>query len=397
MNITDTFIRKIFIAPLLLVLAVIASSCGHSDEPEAPDAGPSRTVIVYMVANNNLGTRGYDRMDIEEMQAAATAGAIPEGSHLVVYHAARQKQPVLKEVTAEGISSLKTYDGDYREGLSLTPERMRMVLDDVAELAPADSYALILWSHGTGWVETADSHSVTATPSPAPLSFGDDYGAEMKVTTLAGALEGRSFDFIYFDACLMGSVEVAYELRHAAPWIVGSPTELQVYGMPYQSNVPLFFEETPDLTGAARNTYEYYANGTDGMVPAASMVVIDTRALDDLAVATRDIMATGALPVEGYRPVQFYGQFNNAMVDMTDYITHLVGPSADQYSRWHTAYDKAVVYKAATPFYGRYDLAGFNGMGCALMASTADTQRYGYRNQAWWADVVSHNPSLNND
>ena len=123
-----------------------------------------------------------------------------------------------------------------------------------------------------------------------PLSFGDDYGAEMKVTTLAQALEGRSFDFIYFDACLMGSVEVAYELRKLTPWIVGSPTELQVYGMPYHKNVPMFFLREPDLVGAARNTYEYYADGTDGMVPAASMVVIDTRALDDLASATRDII-----------------------------------------------------------------------------------------------------------
>lgn len=395
MNIKKLFIRNIFIAPLLFALAVIASACSHSDEP-APAKEPSRTVIVYMVANNNLGTRGYDRMDIEEMQAAAVAGAIPKGSHLVVYHGARQKQPVLKEVTAQGITDLKTYPGDHRQGLSLTPERMREVLDDVAELAPADSYALVLWSHGTGWVETSDSRSAL-TPDIMPLSFGDDYGAEMKVTTLAQALEGRSFDFIYFDACLMGSVEVAYELRKLTPWIVGSPTELQVYGMPYHKNVPMFFLREPDLVGAARNTYEYYADGTDGMVPAASMVVIDTRALDDLASATRDIMATGALPVDGYRPVQFYGQFNNAMVDMADYITHLVGPSADQYARWNAAYGKTVVYKAATPTYGRYDLAGFNGMACAMMASPADTRLNGYRNQAWWTDVVSHNPALNDD
>ena len=71
MNIKKLFIRNIFIAPLLFALAVIASACSHSDEP-APAKEPSRTVIVYMVANNNLGTRGYDRMDIEGLSPLIT-------------------------------------------------------------------------------------------------------------------------------------------------------------------------------------------------------------------------------------------------------------------------------------------------------------------------------------
>lgn len=390
-------ISKIFIAPLILMMALVATACSSDEPGDKPSGKPSRTVIVYMAANNNLGTRGYDRMDLEEMRAAATAGAIPEGSHLVVYHAGRQRSPELKEITATGDVSLKTYDGGYKSGLTLTPERMKEVFADVEQLAPADSYALVFWSHGTGWVETPDSRAASGIDSRTgirPLSFGDDSGIEMKVTSLAAGLEGRKFDFIYFDCCLMGSVEVMYELRNATPTIVASPTELQVYGMRYDRNVPVFFKEKPDMAEAARNTFDYYTNNTDGISAACTMVVVDTEALKGLADATRAIMATGALPDGSYRPIRFYSSYANAHVDMADYITALPGVDSQLIAAWRAAYDKAVTYKAATPTYGRYDLDGFGGLSCAMLSGPSDVSYMGYDNQAWWADVVSHNPAL---
>ncbi|MCM1116936.1 MAG: clostripain-related cysteine peptidase [Pseudoflavonifractor sp.] len=384
---------------MMLVIAPIAAACS-SDEPDPspePTPTPTRTVVVYMAANNNLGSSGYDRMDIEEMKKAAFDGAIPEGSHLIVYHARRQNDPELHEITAEGSTRLKYYEGGYRDGLTLTPERMREVLTDVEALAPADSYGLVLWSHGTGWVETDDSRSASSSRYDdliAPLSFGDDYGYEMKVTSLAKALEGRRFDFIYFDCCLMGSIEVAYELRHVTPVIVASPTELQVYGMRYDLNVPVFFKEKPDMTEAARNTFTYYSTAED-MAHACSMVVIDTEALEPLAEATRAIMATGATPASSYSPISFYRTYTNAIVDMTHYISHLCAEEPELLADWQRAYDKAILYKAATESYGRYDLTNFGGLACAMLAKPTDADRYGYRNQAWWVDVVSLNPTLN--
>lgn len=392
------FIRNIFIASLILLTALVASSC-HDEPGDKPAPQPTRTVIVYMVANNNLGTRGYDRLDLEEMRQAAAKGAIPEGSHLIVYHAGRQSDPKLIEITATGDVAHKTYTGGYKDGLSLTPGRMRQVLADAETLAPADSYGLVLWSHGSGWIDTPDSRSpltadLGAGAIPSPLSFGDDYGAEMKVTTLADALSGRTFDFIYFDCCLMGSVEVAYELREAAPVIVASPTELQVYGMRYDRNIPVFFDLKPDMKQAAANTYSYYAEETDGMVAACSMAVVETAALGELASATRAIMATGALPAAGYKPVRFYNMYGNSIVDMADYIESLPDVAPALKSAWRAAYDKAVVYKAATPWYGGYDLSRFGGIACALMSSPADTGYRGYHTYGWYKDVVSHNPSL---
>lgn len=388
-------IHNIIITSLILIAGLIASSCG-SDEP-APDPEPTRTVIVYMVANNNLGTNGYDRLDIEEMRSVASS--IPDGSHLVVYHAGRRKSPELKEITAAADVTLKTYEGGYTDGLSLTPARMKEVFADVERLAPADSYGLVLWSHGTGWVETDESRSgtdiLTVTDTRvSTLSFGNDNGFEMNVTSLSEALQGRKFDFLYFDCCLMGSVEVAYQLRDAAPYIVASPTELQVYGMRYDRNIPVFFSKEPDMVQAAKNTFSYYNDGTDGVARACSMCVIDTKEMKGLADATRAIMATGALPSATYKPVTFYNRYRNAIADMTDYITSLPGVDESLIAAWREAFGKAVIYSAATPAYGSYDLSRFGGLACAALMSADDVYYKGYDNQAWFDDVVSHNKSL---
>ena len=106
--------------------------------------------------------------------------------------------------------TLKTYDGGYSDGLTLTPSRMKEVFSDVESLAKADSYALVLWSHGTRMGRDLRlpfrlaSCRGTGSSLPCPSRFGDDGGTEMKITSLAQALEGRRFDFIYFDCCLHG-------------------------------------------------------------------------------------------------------------------------------------------------------------------------------------------------
>ena len=82
----------------------------------------------------------------------------------------------------------------------------------------------------------------------APLAFGFDKGQKMNLTTLARTLQGQNFGFVYFDCCYMGSVEVAYELRHAMP----------SNGMPYNRNIRCFFAPEADLLTAARNTFELY-------------------------------------------------------------------------------------------------------------------------------------------
>lgn len=220
---------------LSLILAIVLQSCREVPEPALPThEHADRTVVIYMAANNSLGSNGADVDDMDEMSAAMTDGQFPDSTKVVVFHApyTNGKNHSLLQLERDGSwTTLKTYP----QGLSsVSPERMRQALADVITLAPAAHYGLILWSHAMGWTNGPDSK-----PASVLRSFGLDNRQEMTITDMASALAGFKFEYIYFDCCYMGSVEVIYELRDNAPLIVASPAEVPFDGMPYQTTLPL--------------------------------------------------------------------------------------------------------------------------------------------------------------
>ncbi len=372
-----------------ILVGLMLSSC-KKDDPEPVDPlAVSRTVLVYMAANNSLGSSAYDDLDLDEMQQAVDAGSL-HGGRLLVFHAPWRSSQSLIEITEQGKKTLKTYSSDKS---SVSPERMSEVLSDVRILASADDYGLVLWSHGTGWGDEKNSRSA----STRAWGVDDSYGSQwMKVSTLADVIENSNLNpsFIYFDACLMGTIEVAYEMRRCTPEIIASGTETRVYGMPYQLNVPVFFAKNRNLEDAARNTFEDYQTGKyDNGATDCSISLIRTHGLEDLAAATRRIMETGAMPKSTYKPVK-YGWTSYGIYDMPDYIKALP-VDTDMKTAWTKAFNRVVPYFAATAKYGSYDLTNFGGLGCYILDSPADAQYMGYDTYEWWKDVVSANPSLN--
>ena len=103
---------------------------------------------------------------------------------------------------------------------------------------PADKYALILWDHGSGW------HKITREDS---LIFkavcGDDTGDYLMMAELRNALNTietnlQEPDLVGFDACLMGMIEVAYEIRQHSSVMVGSEKSEPNNGWPYDTILP---------------------------------------------------------------------------------------------------------------------------------------------------------------
>ena len=239
---------------LISACALSMTGCGDKDEPTPPTppepAGPAeRTVLVYMAANNNLGSSRYDRMDIDEMRQAAKAGDT-RGGRLVIYHAGYNTAPTLVEILADRLDTLKVYDN---ENLSVSSARMAEVFSDLDEKVPARQYGLVLWSHGTGWLQDGMEEPERR------RSFGLEGRHTMNVSTLAQTIEEAPFklDFVYFDCCYMMSVETLYQMRRTAPVIAGSTTELLTTGMPYDQNIACFFKNgQADLIGAAQNTFK---------------------------------------------------------------------------------------------------------------------------------------------
>lgn len=399
-------ISRYFFLPCLLaaVLAGAASSCGeHKNGPEPPADKASRTVLVYMAANNNLSR--YSHYDLAEMQKGANEGAIGNGGRLIVYH--DEGNPTLIEIKAGQTDTLKQYSasGAY----AVESSRMSEVIADAKRFAPAEDYGLVLWSHGTGWIQNGMelSRSMLA-PDPGeepvrPYSFGADRGRTMNVSTLASVLEGEGFSWLYFDCCFMASAEVAYELRHAVPLIVGSQIELPANGMPYDRNLPHFFAKgKADLTTAARTTYDYYT-GMQGAYCAMS--IIDTRAMDRLASATAAIYGNASIGYpEGYTVQDLYPTSPGLHFDFRDYVAALCmgadgsteqwAGASSQLAAFDSALASAVVFEEAIPYvpFGHtlLPLEKHCGLGTFIIkdeSSVSDINHYD--SLEWYDDVAS--------
>ncbi|MCM1077622.1 MAG: clostripain-related cysteine peptidase [Bacteroides sp.] len=393
---------------LLLASCTFLASCGENDEPDTPDPKPGpvqtvdRTVLVYMVADNNLGDNRFNDNDLNEMKKGAAAGGL-NGGRLLVYHnrpgTFYGKSPLLLEITDQGIDTLKTYPDDPSV-YSVEISRMREVLADVKEAAPALDYGLVFWGHATSWMSHEEMDMTR--------SIGSDRDRWMSLTSLGKALDGEQFSFIYFDCCLMGTVEIAYEFRNLTPYIVASPTELEGEGMPYHLNLPAFFAKgSPDVIAMATNTFEYYQLISGSR---CQMVVIDTSALGDLASATRDIYATQTGFPDALSEVQPLSQTHRKYVttsssrcndcrpvyDMDHYMEVMTADRPELLTAWRGVLDHTVAYKATTVYeFTGIKVARYCGLGSYVVRFLNHGNYHGYTNTQWWEDVVSTAPVFN--
>jgi hypothetical protein len=149
-------------------------------------------------------------------------------------------------------------------------------------LFSAVEYGLVLWSHGTGWLPEGVFDTFKNTDFSKLRSFGLDNKKEMNLIELKHAIPVR-FEFIMFDACLMGGIEVAYQLRDKAKYIIASPTETLVAGFPYTEFIPLLFSETIDYREIVKIFTDYYENQTKDYLKSATLTAINTSSLEKLA------------------------------------------------------------------------------------------------------------------
>lgn len=378
---TRLFFNLIYKLTIVTLSALAVWSCSDKDTADEPQPTSRRCVLVYMLADNSLGHYGYDHDDIAEMESWARTGNF-NGCDVMVYHVASGGEATLESLTRQGLNVEKRYEFDP-DVYSVDVNRMRQVIRDMKNISPADNYGIILWSHSDGWQENKYSRS-----------WGQDRTMTMKISSLAKALDGTGWEFIYFDSCHGITVEVVYELRNLAPVIAGSTAELPATGMPYESTLPYFLKDKADIVGAARTTFEYY-DAQPGSMRSCTMSVIDTGHLDELAEATRAIMQTAPALPDSYRGKP-YMVASCTIYDMADYIHHLDISDPTLVSEWDTALAKCVVYHDATPsmWQGLIDLTGYCGMGSWIARDPASAGMFGYMNQAWWKDVVSYNPLL---
>jgi len=151
---------------------------------------------------------------------------------------------------------------------------------------PADHYALVLWDHGGGWIGCCWDDS-----------SGDDHLEPWEIRTALNVVKSCYPDFhlniVGFDACLMASLEMAFELANPvtgcfADYLVASEEVEPGDGWPYDLILNLV-KNYPDLSPAlfadwiAYLYVQSYNGGSQGYVPIVTQSAIDLQNVENLA------------------------------------------------------------------------------------------------------------------
>ncbi|MDR2286916.1 MAG: hypothetical protein LBE04_05520, partial [Prevotellaceae bacterium] len=278
--------------------------------------------------------------------------------------------PCLLRITEKGEQTIKTYS----EFNSADPATVNKLLGEIIEMYPSESYGLILWSHGTSWL-----------PSGVQLkSFVIDGNKQMNIPDLAEALPVR-FDYILFDACLMGAVEVAYELRNKTDYIIASSTETIDSGFPYDLIIPTLVSSTPDLRKAAESYFNYYQQQS-GAFRSATVSLINTKELDNLARVTNQLISGQTFDIASFdrTSVQRLDVYDEQYTfDFLDFITKAF-PDADKRLLMEQL-GKTVLYKANTAeFLEKYEINTYCGLSCYIPHSSRNDLNSYYQQLGWY-------------
>lgn len=392
---------------MLFFASFLLNSCSKEGDDELLNVGSSdektssHTTLVYIVADNNLNN--YVSQDIEEMIEGYAQITDTANCKLLAY-IDNDSSPYLLKFRKVDNTSKAVIDTivTYNEQNSLETDIMSGVINQALSSNHADSYGLVLWSHGNGWLPGSSEKQTSTKAFGEDNNNSNDKGFYMDIINLRKALEKCPvFEYIMFDACMMQGIEVAYELRNRANYFIASPVEIPGYGAYYKDVVPAFFTKTNKEKAITQAYFNYYNNlynytgnnnfpsgslpeflenifwGSsiiNGIFPGDGSVsysyglaisLIASDKLDNLALATKDILTRKIKDGQTVKTSEIYSyddNFYNYYYDLKDFILSLNGKDS-YYMTWEKAFKDAVPMYLTTDYtYSSFANKGVGGM-----------------------------------
>ena len=326
---------------LYTLLVIVLAACSNEIPEQQPAKRSGRTVLAYLISNNKAGSLDtYLRDNVIDMYTAL--GNMKESCTLLVFYRpytgdAPLSKPTLMSFYADGRGNINnvaaltgtelTFDAVCRiaqkkeytmnSQIATDPAVMEEVFTDMQKIAPSDSYGLILGSHASGWMKG------TSVPTKA---FGDDDGYNIDIPNLADVLKNsfsEKLDFVLFDACMMGTAEVGYELRETTSYCIASVMETPVYGFPYDQILPYLYSENVDYSAVCHEFISF--NKTKDVW--GTCAVMDCSQMENLASAVKAKLSEwqDALSSVSMQNVQQYGvgSYRYFSYDVLDFFREL--------------------------------------------------------------------------
>ena len=204
----------------VLVLAALAVT-------SQPAQAAQWTVGVYMCADN--GMNGVAELDIGEMKLVGSTSDV----NVVVQidRAATDPRPgcyryLIRNGGADTLADVGEVD-------MADPATLAGFAEFLRSRYPAANYMLVLWDHGNGWYQGYGPSRAIFIDQSHAHEMGVAGGELAEAMAAVRQALGKRVKILTFDACLMGMIEVAGEVREACDYMLASEALVPIEGMPY--------------------------------------------------------------------------------------------------------------------------------------------------------------------
>ncbi|WP_194409230.1 clostripain-related cysteine peptidase [Microbacterium cremeum] len=281
-------LAAVFVA-IVMVGALVSTRPTSSASPDG-DAEPAAwTFMVYMIGDTNLEPYALD--DIAEMASVGSTGDVnivalvdrsPDYTTDPAVDVADWEDTLAFEVQQDHLEIIGE-PGELNMG---DPDTLADFVADTAAAYPADRYGLVLWDHGAGWPgvgpDETDGYDVLEL-AEIDQALSDGLGR-------AGI---EDLDFMGFDACLMGTYEVASVMAEHAEYLVASQEVEPGHGWNYDALATITDDPAAGPTDLGSAVLEGYAEqaqewGTDADITLAMMDLAEVAGLQDAVTALAD-------------------------------------------------------------------------------------------------------------
>lgn len=407
------------------------SGSGISQEPRPGrdiSTDTRKVMLLYSAGYNSLSS--FLRSDIEEL----CEGWMPKDRRsddviLVYSHLARRSgdyktpsSPVLfrlycNEQNEAVRDTLVVYDENT---VSSSAAQLSDVLSYIKETFPAQGYGMVFSSHATGYLPSGfytkpdkyqfvpamsyrqgrdKGRSLNPVPYveimqdpdlPAVKSIGQDVvgslSYEMDLKDFAEAIPMK-LDYILFDACLMGGIEVAYELAGKCDMVGFSQAEVLAEGFNYGTLAShlLGNKASSDPESVCQDYFDQYIT-QDGVYQSATISLVDCRNLETLSELCKTLFEKYSGNISGISPgkvQRFYRSSHHWFYDLESILVN-AGITDTELQQLHEALNECILYKGATPYFmNEFAIDTFSGFSMYLPShGNSELDRF-YKTLKW--------------
>ena len=315
-------------------------------------------VLIYMVGSNLESQNHLATEDLHEICTAIKESASEKSAVKILVETGGCKEWGTDfNIASDKIQRFEAGSDELilKDELELAnmakPETLADFMNWGVNAYPADRYDLILWNHGGG----------------SMLGFGADEqysGYMMRLQQLKKAFEAvdRHFDFVGFDACLMGTVETAYMLSPFADYLIASEEMEPGNGWYYTNFVKMLLKD-PEISAEklGRQIVDDFASSNEKGDNIYTLSMTDLKKIGKVYDALIDFSKNSEIAVEKQEysniakarsDARSFGDGNYEQVDIIDFLEKTSIEGKDELKK---AVSDAVIYRKS-------NMKGSNGL-----------------------------------